>query len=135
MQREIIFRGLRKDGGGWAYGYLVELINTYWIIPVNQTFRSPSDADIENSFVMVIRETVGQYTGLKDKNGNKIFEGDFDQNHDVVMWCNKSVGWTLNTYDFPTDTHIHCHCYQCLGHFDITDDLSKIEIIGNIHEK
>ena len=80
-------------------------------------------------------ETVGQYTGLKDKNGNKIFEGDFDQNHDVVMWCNKSVGWTLNTYDFPTATHIHCHCYQCLGHFDITDDLSKIEIIGNIHEK
>ena len=64
--REILFRGKRPGNGEWAHGFLVKMFGAYHII----------DKDDENTAYEVIPETVGQYTGLKDKNGNRIFEGD-----------------------------------------------------------
>lgn len=60
--REIKFRGKRKDNGEWVYGYL--------------TCNIPLIFNDKLGSYTVYESTVGQYTGLKDKNGKEIYEGD-----------------------------------------------------------
>lgn len=66
MKREIKFRGKRLDNGEWVIGLLVKMWGGWHII----------DWDDENTAYPVHPDTIGQYTGMKDKNRRDIYEGD-----------------------------------------------------------
>lgn len=70
MNREILFRGKRIDNDEWVYGLLVYMCEILYI--VDSEIYNILDNDFENLAHAVKTETIGQYTGLTDKNGKKI---------------------------------------------------------------
>lgn len=117
--RQIKFRGLRTDGKGWVYGYIDH--NEYNNIAVIH-----SNADT----TQVIPESIGQFTGLRDKNGVEIYEGD------VLKY--------YQPYSKKWETHfvLWDDKFSCFGLFEKDNEwckesdwmkIQEIEIIGNIH--
>lgn len=108
--REVLFRGKRLDNGEWVYGYYSEFHNRPIIDEPNscQIFEPREDSYLAGSYIggvwrKVDSDTVGQYIGINDVDGQKIFDGDvvnckttayyfFDF---VVKWSSKDARFVI----------------------------------------
>ena len=139
MEREILFRGKRVDNNQWTEGFLsfiyTDVRNGNGFIYMNkEQIYSPVEVRSHD----VYTSTVGQFTGLCDKNGKKIFEGDIlrdGQGDDGVVTYLESVAqfcfmvgrnrWQLNEGDPNRPKHLQYT--EVIGNIHDTPDLGKEE--------
>lgn len=126
--REILFRGKRVDNGEWVEGSYIKGFKTDpsdSAQTVDCKFICWTFCDCIKSYKEVSDETVGEYTGLTDKNGKKIFEGDIVKNkynyvfkvfcEDCSLKIEDSFGCVIKTTQ------------SAVSHFEV-------EVIGSIHD-
>ena len=112
--RDIKFRGKTKLGD-WLYGSLTNIVNHYQIVACT------------GAYMDVLEETIGQFTGLYDKNKTPIYEGDivryFENECAYIHWNKDRMAWGIE----PIDKEVY---------FDspYLSDNTNIEVIGNIYE-
>lgn len=122
--REIKFRGKRIDNGEWIFGSLIGDN-----VIVGKIVEWDSEYFCTEFWLKVEPETVGQYTGLKDKNGAEIYEGD------ILSWRNyKDDEFVGVVTERPGVTYIDWKKPAEYPSFLYEAGVTKMEVIGNIYD-
>ena len=139
--REILFRGKQVSDGEWIEGYVFPQVIDGGYAPLcitTEPICANDYSEILGNWAIVDSSTVGQYTGLTDKNGKKIFEGDILK---IIDKYQSPFDDDTNEYTDITTDVVHfddeglCFSYGKSPFLCVVDNVTaEYEVSGNIHD-